>query len=541
MIIVLLLLAIIIGYVRKGRISNLANLKIRLTPLMVLAFLIQAGIYAGYTYEVAFVMDYDILLHFISYIMLFAALMSNFENKWFILLTTGMILNFLVIFLNGGKMPVSVDAAEAIGLGSSLDLMFLKRAGTHQPLTDGMLLSFLADVIPFSYPGIMSYFNNIYSIGDFVIYLGAMGVVQSAMLMKEPHGYSDELEEDDLEPMPNPEDFFFDNIDEDDEKNLAELRKKREETLEQETRKIYLDLKDEESPFETASESDIELQSDFTNQTESNPLNVGNKESATEETVSQQTERSDENEYEFEIEDKDYNISGILGTSQLENQIIAGEKYELDDSKENIETSTSQGETVKSDIEKEKSNRKYYTRPLHERMIIDLEPRGIEEFTTSEEAEEIETDMEPSTIEYDTKDEETTIIDTQHQFIIVDGRIIENPNYYKRVQKPATMEAIEKPLTDELLTAEEDIETEMDSSNEDSFEMFEEDSVIETEELSGIDESEPEKESGNILLRLTDDDRIELMKKMKERKEKGYSLVQVKVGDKTISFWKKDL
>jgi hypothetical protein len=55
------------------------------------------------------------------------------------------------------------------------------------------------------------------------------------------------------------------------------------------------------------------------------------------------------------------------------------------------------------------------------------------------------------------------------------------------------------------------------------------------------DEEPIRDESGHILQRLSDSERVDLMKKMKERKERGYSLVQVKVGDKQINFWKKDL
>ena len=94
MILILLLLAIVIGYLRKGRLRNISELSIRMVPLLVLAFLLQGAIYLGYTYEIGVIQEFDILIHFVSYILLFAGLMSNFENKWFVVMTFGMVLNF---------------------------------------------------------------------------------------------------------------------------------------------------------------------------------------------------------------------------------------------------------------------------------------------------------------------------------------------------------------------------------------------------------------------------------------------------------------
>ncbi|MFZ7120549.1 MAG: DUF5317 domain-containing protein, partial [Eubacteriaceae bacterium] len=188
MTIALLIIAIVIGLIRKGRLTNLVNLKIKLIPLILVSFLIQMSIYIGYKYNITVIEDYDILLHFVSYIILFAGLMNNFDNKWFIVITLGVIANFMVIFLNGGKMPVSLDAATTIGISESIEAIFAVRGGTHQPLQTGTLLWFLADIIPLGYPSVLKVFNNIYSIGDFIVYGGMMGLIQSSMIIKHNDG-----------------------------------------------------------------------------------------------------------------------------------------------------------------------------------------------------------------------------------------------------------------------------------------------------------------------------------------------------------------
>lgn len=197
MIIAVFTLAIIFGYIKKGSLKNLMHYKIKLVPLILLSFVMQIGIYFAYKYNIEIVQNYDVLIHFVSYIILFAGLMGNFDNKWFILVTLGIVLNFIVIFLNGGRMPVSLDAAEKIGLdATALSELLMAKVGTHQLLEPSTLLGILADIIPFGLPKALSLFNNIYSIGDIVMFIGIFGLLQSLMIFSEDRDEIDEGEEE---------------------------------------------------------------------------------------------------------------------------------------------------------------------------------------------------------------------------------------------------------------------------------------------------------------------------------------------------------
>lgn len=540
MTVALLFAAILIGYVRKGRLSNLANLKIRLIPLMVLAFLLQGAIYAGYAYGIEQIQDFDILLHFVSYILLFAALMSNFDNKWFIVITLGVIMNFVVIFLNGGKMPVSLSAAETIGITDSLEAMFASRAGTHQPLIEGTLVWYLADILPLPLPGALSMFSNIYSVGDIFIYGGAMGLIQSAM--KKDKSIESELDLEDLDeemfdrPVPEEEflnGYFDDQSDIRSKKIQEKLEKIESDAMEQtmvlgsveKPQKVEIpDM--EESHFESDEKSDED-----TEKTKSEPIE-------SEEKIIEEKTSADEKLDDVTLED--YKASEMLNASKLEDEVLYNQLQQEPESK-------------------------YYTKPLHETRTIDLEPftsLNDKEDQKAAEEKDIEEDKALSETLEASQQIPSEPIDTVHQFIIVDGRIVENPHYNKKPAelKPELQEDMHQQADEDLpeeagIDIDQEAEqrtfenqdmdekaVEIQEVNETSFEFSGLDKkIIEEQAVESTEVEQLRDESGNVLQRLTDSERVDLMKKMKERKEKGYSLVQVKVGDKHISFWKKDL
>ena len=126
-------------------------------------------------------------------------------------------------------MPVSVEALETIGLSGSVEALFAKRAGTHQPLAEGMFLWFLADVIPIRFPDPAGILSNIYSIGDFFIYGGAMGLVQGAMAGKKDKETEleldlEELLEEELLGSAKGKSLFQDEVNEEEIARLRELR-----------------------------------------------------------------------------------------------------------------------------------------------------------------------------------------------------------------------------------------------------------------------------------------------------------------------------
>ncbi|MCL4441480.1 MAG: DUF5317 domain-containing protein [Firmicutes bacterium] len=166
MFIEVLVAAIIVGLLSRGKLANLGRLDFRYVYVIFAAFLIQVGIdfwaprqgFWGYPY-----------LHIVSYILLFFALIRNRRLPGVSLILAGTALNFVVVALNGGQMPVRADiiptqlaAALAAGHG-----------GTHGLLTGATRLGFLADRIYISFLNQ----NQLVSLGDIVIDLGVLILV----------------------------------------------------------------------------------------------------------------------------------------------------------------------------------------------------------------------------------------------------------------------------------------------------------------------------------------------------------------------------
>jgi len=160
----IIIAAVIIGMVTGGRFSNLSQLKIKFIYVIVLAYLIQVGIdfgaprweFGGYSY-----------LHTLSYLILLFALVKNRSIPGMQLIIAGTLLNFAVIALNAGQMPVRADVipaqmAEASGKG-----------GTHGLMTGETTLAFLADIFYIKLP----YQHQLISIGDILLNAGVLALI----------------------------------------------------------------------------------------------------------------------------------------------------------------------------------------------------------------------------------------------------------------------------------------------------------------------------------------------------------------------------
>ena len=125
------------------------------------------------------------------YVIGMAFLWMNRQNKGFTIILIGVFLNFLVMAVNGGRMPVSLDAAQVLGpyyteLLSSGDAVY-----KHYMLDASTRLSFLGDIIPLSNPYPRT---QVISIGDVVMNLGIFLYIQSIMVPKK------DTEDQDLAP-----------------------------------------------------------------------------------------------------------------------------------------------------------------------------------------------------------------------------------------------------------------------------------------------------------------------------------------------------
>lgn len=159
-------LAFLIAFLRGGRLRNLPDL--RLIWLPPLAFALQILNHWIPGTAAAFIVTV------VSYALLGAFVVVNAERQGLRILFLGMLLNLLAMAANGGRIPVDVGAARAVGYDVAPLLAGLE--AKHVAMTATTPLAFLGDVIPVTFP-----VARVFSIGDIFIYLGVFLLIQELM------------------------------------------------------------------------------------------------------------------------------------------------------------------------------------------------------------------------------------------------------------------------------------------------------------------------------------------------------------------------
>ena len=177
----IIIISIIIGLLRNGKLSSLSQISLKRIELIVLACLIQGGLIFLGSRKIKYVLDYSSYMIIFSYIALLLAVWYNKELKGMKIIVLGIIFNFIVIVANGGHMPVLLSSLYKAGLN---DFALVLKEGTyvtHTLITENTLFRFLADVIPLSPP-----FPDpsVVSAGDFLMFYGVFSLIQNAMVKK---------------------------------------------------------------------------------------------------------------------------------------------------------------------------------------------------------------------------------------------------------------------------------------------------------------------------------------------------------------------
>ncbi len=178
----IIIISILIGLLRKGKLDNLTQISFKRIELLILACLIQGVLVFFGTRKVKFILDYSSYAMIFSYIVLIMTVWYNKQLKGIKIITLGIIFNFIVIIANGGHMPVLLSSLYRAGLN---DFALILKEGnyvTHTLITEKTLCAFLADVFPLPSP-----FPDpsVVSVGDFLMFFGVFNLFQNAMLKKE--------------------------------------------------------------------------------------------------------------------------------------------------------------------------------------------------------------------------------------------------------------------------------------------------------------------------------------------------------------------
>lgn len=172
-----IILAILIALFRGGAFTNLADMKLKAKWVFPTLLVIQLIIFLTQSH-------FDVIGQYSNYIFLLIYITGllflwiNRHQHGFKLIFIGVLLNFIVMAVNGGRMPVSAEAA------SILDPFFIEVLqnglyAKHTLVTESTKLALLGDIIPLSAPYPK---EQVISIGDVVMNIGVFFSIQNIMV-----------------------------------------------------------------------------------------------------------------------------------------------------------------------------------------------------------------------------------------------------------------------------------------------------------------------------------------------------------------------
>ena len=177
--------ALLISKLQGGKLGNLVNVHIKKWWLFTGAAFIEfsASIIRAREIEPLWRwLDNNVLwLQLASYGLLIAGLLYNRKWKGIRWILIGVVLNFVVIMANGGRMPVEVTGFDPQVYHTSLETLASGKDLTHGMANESTRLLFLADIIhlkkPYPLPKSLS-------IGDVLMMMGVFFYVRSQVLGK---------------------------------------------------------------------------------------------------------------------------------------------------------------------------------------------------------------------------------------------------------------------------------------------------------------------------------------------------------------------
>lgn len=161
---IVIFVALVISVLRGGRLVNLGDIELRSWWLLFVALGLQAA--TGFLPDAGWSEWVGLTMVLVSFVLLMIMVLLNRSKAGMWIAGLGVLMNFVVIALNGG-MPVLAGAAE-VASGFTVSNPDLSGSFKHVPLDETSRLTFFADVIPLRFVGI----GEVISLGDVFLALG---------------------------------------------------------------------------------------------------------------------------------------------------------------------------------------------------------------------------------------------------------------------------------------------------------------------------------------------------------------------------------
>lgn len=178
MLIFCLILAILVGLIRGGKISNIGNLKLKNRIFILLGLGINVLITflgaAGNNIILLYIRE----LYILSYVFVIIGIAFNLNCRPMFIIGLGTLGN-LVGFLANKGIPISLEGLKMTNQTQIADFIQAGENLLYVPLTEATKLPIFSKMIIIQ---VEMPFENIYSFGDLVIMIGLFVLVQFVML-----------------------------------------------------------------------------------------------------------------------------------------------------------------------------------------------------------------------------------------------------------------------------------------------------------------------------------------------------------------------
>jgi hypothetical protein len=174
-----ILIGLLIGFIRNGRIANFNNARFKGWALIIPAFLAYLVPYGLGLFDIPF--DTPEIFPFAA--MGFVALIAllNLEKTGMKLFFTGVALNLIVTAINGFFMPIDLEMMRGLGYDSFVESIVNGSVVNYMDSTNAVSWSvYLGKIIglPKVYP-----LASVISIGDILVSLGMVMTIQNEMML----------------------------------------------------------------------------------------------------------------------------------------------------------------------------------------------------------------------------------------------------------------------------------------------------------------------------------------------------------------------
>jgi hypothetical protein len=176
-----LIVSILIGYARRGRLTGIVRSGLRGFWLIIAAFALESSTGLLARWFPTYFPEYIWIEILLQYGLLFTFILLNGKRWDIMLMGLGILLNFLVIIVNGGRMPVSQDILDIPAFAGTVERIQSGAIPEYVIMKGGEPLWFLGDVIYVPIQG-----AGYGSVGDFILAAGLFLLVQSCMVKARP-------------------------------------------------------------------------------------------------------------------------------------------------------------------------------------------------------------------------------------------------------------------------------------------------------------------------------------------------------------------